>query len=191
MNLHNKSSIFTGAIFLFLISSIIPAIALTKEPVQYVAQSRTIEAKSAQQKTLYLNNNRVYYYNLIATQNGTIGNVTVPVGATIEGKYVPADGGLRYVATAVTYGKYSYPINAESQTLTGVKDPRDTSAGSVAEDAGIGAAGGAVLGEVLGGHVNVGEAVGGAAAGAAVGNLTADHVIVVKPDDSIALYDYN
>ncbi len=39
MNLHNKSSIFTGAIFLFLISSISPAIALTKEPVQYVAQS--------------------------------------------------------------------------------------------------------------------------------------------------------
>ncbi len=190
MNLHNKSSIFTGAIFLFLISSIAPAIALTKEPVQYVAQSRTIEARSAQQKTLYLNNNRVYYYNLIATQNGTIGNVTVPVGATIEGKYVPADGGLRYVATAVTYGKYSYPINAKSQTLTGVKDPRDTSAGSVAEDAGIGAAGGLAIGEILG-KGNVGEAIGGAAAGAAVGNLTADHVIVVKPDDSIALYDYN
>ena len=191
MNLHNKSSIFTGAIFLFLISSITPAIALTKEPVQYVAQSRTIEARSAQQKTLYLNNNRVYYYNLIATQKGKIGNVTVPVGATIEGKYVPADGGLRYVATAVTYGKYSYPINAKSQTLTGVKDPRDTSAGSVAEDAGIGAVGGAVLSDIFGGHVGVGETLGGAAAGAAVGNLTADRVIVVKPDESIALYDYN
>ncbi|WP_319420631.1 hypothetical protein [Pleurocapsa sp. FMAR1] len=47
-----------------------------------------------------------------------------------------------------------------------------------------------VLGEIFG-KGNVGEAIGGAAAGAAVGNLTADRVIVVKPDDSIALYDYN
>ncbi|WP_319420828.1 hypothetical protein [Pleurocapsa sp. FMAR1] len=185
----NKNLLLGGAVSLFLLGSTVPAIALSREPSQYIAQSRTIEARSAQEKTLYLNNNRVYYYDLIATQSGTIGNVTVPVGATIEGKYVPTEGGLRYVAQNVTYGKYTYPVNAESQTLADVKDPRDTSAGSVAEDAGIGAAGGAVLGELFGGKIKVGEALGGAAAGAAVGNITADRVVVVKPDDSITLYN--
>ena len=187
MNLCSKSSIFTGAIFLFLLNSLDPTLGFNKVE-QYIAQSRTIEAKSSQKDTLYLNNNKTYSYNLVATQRGTIGNVTVPVGATIVGKYVPSEGGLRYVAEAVTYDQYSYKINATSQTLTDVKDPRDTSTGAVAEDAGIGAAGGLVLGEVLGGGANVGEAVGGAAAGAAVGNVTADRVVVIKPDESILLY---
>ena len=175
MNLYCKQPVFSGAIFLFLTSFTNPALALEPEAKQYVAQSRTIEAKSAQKETLYLNNNRTSY-NLIATQRGTIGNVTVPVGATIVGKYVPSEGGLRYEAQAVTYDQYSYTINASSQTLTDVKDPRDTSTGAVAEDAGIGAAGGLILCEVLGGS---------AAAGAATGNLTADRIVVIKPDESI------
>ncbi len=62
-----------------------------------------------------------------------------------------------------------------------VKDPRDTSSGAIAEDAGIGAAGGAILGEVFGDA--------GAAAGAATGNITADRVVVVEPDSAIALYE--
>lgn len=187
MNTRRKSSIFTGAFFVLLLGSVAPTLAFDRESNIYIAQSRTIEAKSKQQDTLYLNNNKSYSYNLIATQKGTIGNVTVPVGATIVGKYVPTDGGLRYVAEAVTYDQYSYRINAQSETLADVKDPRDTSAGAVAEDAGIGAAGGLVLGEVLG-DAGAAEIVGGAAAGAATGNITADRVVVVKPDESILLY---
>ena len=186
MNKHYLGSIFTGAILLFLSGTIESSFASGRVN-QYIAQSRTIEAKSAQQDTLYLNNSKTYSYNLIATQRGTIGNITVPVGATIEGKYVPSEGGLRYVAEAVTYDQYSYKINASSQTLTDVKDPRDTSTGAVAEDAGIGAAGGLVLGEVLG-DAGAAEIIGGAAAGAATGNLTADRVVVIKPDESIMLY---
>ena len=185
MNLYCKRPVFTGAIFLFLTSFINPTLAIEPEVKQYVAQSRTIEAKSAQKETLYLNNDRTYSYNLIATQKGTIGNVTVPVGATIVGKYVPSEGGLRYEARAVTYDQYSYTINASSETLNDVKDPRDTSTGAVAEDVGIGAAGGLILGEVIGGGAGAGEIIGGAAAGAATGNLTADRVVVIKPDESI------
>jgi hypothetical protein len=147
-----------------------------------------LKAKSAQSETLYLNNNRTYSYNLIARERGEIGGVTVPVGATIVGKYVPTDGGLRYVAEAVTYDDYSYTINASSGVIKDVKDPRDTSGGSIAEDAGIGAAGGAILGEVFG-DAGVAEVVGGAAAGAATGNLTADRVVVVEPNSTIALYE--
>ena len=95
MNLDRKKPVFTGAVFLFLTSFINPTLALKPEVKQYVAQSRTIEAKSAQKEILYPNNDRTYSYNLIPTQRGTIGNVTV-LGATIVGKYVSLEGGLRY-----------------------------------------------------------------------------------------------
>lgn len=154
-----------------------------------IAQSYPdLRANSAQSETLYLNNDRTYSYNLIARERGTIGDVTVPAGATIVGKYVPAEGGLRYVAEAVTYDDYSYTINASSGVIEDVKDPRDTSAGAIAEDAGIGAAGGTILGEVLG-DAGAAEIIGGAAAGAATGNLTADRVVVIEPNSAIALYE--
>ena len=153
-----------------------------------IAQASVLQAESAQSETLYLNNDRTYSYNLVAKEKGVIGDVTVPAGATIVGKYVPAEGGLQYVAEAVTYDDYSYTINASSSIIEDEKDPRDTSTGAVAEDAGIGAAGGAVLGEVLG-DAGAAEVVGGAAAGAATGNLTADRVVVIEPDSEISLYE--
>lgn len=186
MNLYNTKLVLTGTI-ISIAAFTSPSLATETAAKQYVAQSRTIEAKSSQQETIYLNNDRTYDYNLVATQPGTIGNVSVPVGATIVGRYVPTEGGLRYEARAVTYDQYSYTISAQSETIEDVKDPRDTSTGAVAEDAGIGAAGGAVLGEVLG-DAGATEIIGGAAAGAATGNLTADRVVVVEPDESIILY---
>lgn len=180
MRLH-KIPVLTGATILLLIGSAELISINSKEIDTHIAQSITIEAQSSQQETLYLNNDRTYSYNLIATQSGTIGNVRVPVGATIVGKYVPAEGGLRYVVEAVTYDQYSYRLNAQSEVLEDTKDPRDTSAGAVAEDAGIGAAGGVVLGEVFG-DAGAGEIIGGAAAGAAAGNLTADRVVVIESD---------
>ncbi|MEM7758938.1 MAG: hypothetical protein AAF298_12550 [Cyanobacteria bacterium P01_A01_bin.40] len=156
-------------------------------PTVIAQNSAKIVARSAQQSTLYLNNDRTYSYNLIAQERGSINSVTIPQGATIVGKYVPAEGGLRYIAEAVTYDGYSYSINATSGIIEDVKDPRDTSAGAIATDAGIGAAGGTILGEVFG-DAGVGEIVGGAAAGAAAGNLTADRVVVIEPDSAIALY---
>lgn len=153
-----------------------------------LAQSRSITATSAQRETLYLNNDRTYSYNLIAKQRGVIDKIVIPAGATIVGKYVPAKGGLRYIAEAVTYGKYSYRISASSGVLEDVKDPRDISAGAILEDAAIGAAGGTIIGEVFG-NANVEEILGGAAAGVAVGNITADRVVVIEPKASIILYD--
>ena len=67
------------------------------------------------------------------------------------------------------------------------KDPRQTSAGAIATDAAIGAAGGYVLGEVFG-DAGFWEIAGGAAAGVLVGNTTAPLVVVVRPDQEIALY---
>ncbi|MGF1479491.1 MAG: hypothetical protein ACFB4I_08375 [Cyanophyceae cyanobacterium] len=153
-----------------------------------ISQSNSIQATSAQEQTLYLNNDRVYSYNLVAFERQEIDNVVIPDGATIVGRYEPAQGGLRYVAEAVVYDGYSYSLSATSAVIEDVKDPRDTSAGSIAEDAGIGAAAGAVVGEVLGDEANVEEILGGAAAGAATGNITADRVVVVEPNQPIVLY---
>ena len=153
-----------------------------------LTQNRPLRATSAQLETLYLNNNRTYSYNLVADRRGVIDRIVIPAGATIVGKYVPAKGGLRYIAEAVVYGKYSYRISASSEILKDVKDPRDTSAGAIAEDAAIGAAGGTVLGEIFG-DANVEEIIGGAAAGVVVGNVTADRVVVIDPKAPIFLYD--
>ena len=187
----NILSLTTTLPILFIGILIYPQSAISQaENKLLIAQgSPALKAKSAQQETLYLNNDRVYSYNLVAREKGTIDGVTIPAGATIVGKYVPTDGGLQYVAEAVTYGQYSYSISASSQTLTDVKDPRDTSAGAIAGDAGIGAAAGTVAGEVLGDEANVEEIVGGAAAGAAVGNVTADRVVVIEPNETISLFD--
>jgi hypothetical protein len=152
-----------------------------------IGLTETIRAMSAQKETLYLNNDRTYAYNLTAANNITINGVPVPRGATIVGRYEPAKGGLRYVARAIVYKNRTLRINATSSVLKDVKDPRDTSAAAIAEDAGIGAAGGLVVGEVLG-HASAGEIIGGAAAGGVVGNVTADRVVVIKSNVPISLY---
>lgn len=152
-----------------------------------IAQAQVIPTSSIQQETLYLNNDRAYSYNLEVEEGVTVGGQYLPPGAEIQGQYVPADGGLRYEASAVIINGRSYPLNAVSPVIEDVKDPRDTNAGSIAEDAGIGAVGGLVLGEVLG-DGGIGSVVGGAAAGAATGNITADRVVVVKPNETINLY---
>ncbi|WP_319421025.1 hypothetical protein [Pleurocapsa sp. FMAR1] len=157
-------------------------------PTVGLAQSRPLAAKSAQQETLYLNNDRTYSYNLVAKERGVIDGVVIPAGATIVGKYVPAKGGLRYVAEAVTYDRYSYSISASSPVLEDIKDSRDTSTGAILKDAAVGAAGGTILGEIFG-NADAKEIIGGAAAGVAVGNLTADRVVAIDPKVSIVLYD--
>ncbi len=175
--------LWLGAMMLF------PAAGLAQKSASLLlSQTNAIQATSAQKETLYLNNDRVYSYTLIASERGKIDGIVVPTGATIVGRYEPAKGGLRYVARAVVYDKYTYRISAASRVLEDVKDPRDTSAGAIAADAAIGAAAGIVLGEIFG-DADAVEVIGGAAAGVAVGNITADRVVVIEPERSIVLYD--
>lgn len=157
------------------------------QPGQMVAQASAVRATSAQDQTLYLNNDRTYSYNLEVSGDTNFNGSYIPAGATIIGQYEPAPGGLRYVARAVSIDGRSYAFNAVSEVIEDVKDPRDTSVGGIAGDAGIGAAGGAIIGEILG-DIDAGEVIGGAAAGVIIGNVTADRVVVIRPDDPIILY---
>jgi hypothetical protein len=193
---HHKKGVFDLHTLLSVVGSTLlmgttltlskPVVAQSSATIQ-IAQAEAIRTTSAQRQTLYLNHDRSYSYNLIASNGAMIDGVSIRAGAVIRGQYVPAEGGLRYVANAVEFDGRAYSISANSDVIRDVKDPRDTRAGSIAEDAGIGAAGGLVVGEILG-NADLGDAIGGAAAGAAIGNITADRVVVVDPNQSIVLY---
>ncbi|MGJ3245108.1 MAG: hypothetical protein ACFE0I_03420 [Elainellaceae cyanobacterium] len=172
---------------ILLVDATLPDDAIaSRSTAVHVAQASIIQTTSAQNGTLYLNNDRIYSYNLEVEDDTRINGIYVPAGAVIQGRYEPAEGGLRYVARSVIIGDRSYSIYATSRILEDEKDPRDISAGSIAEDAGIGAIGGAILGEITG-DIDAGEVIGGAAAGAATGNITADRVVVVEPEEPIYL----
>lgn len=94
---------------------------------------------------------------------------------------------MRYVTRQVVINGRTYNLNAISDVLKDVKDPRDTSVGAIAGDAGIGAAGAILIGEIFG-NADIEEILGGAAAGAAIGNITADRVVVIRSDEPITLY---
>lgn len=179
--------------FLLLVTSSVllgstPLLIPTAVYAQTISNTHSpIQATSAQDETLYLNSDRSYTYNLEVSNDLRIGSLNIPAGSIIRGRYEPADGGLRYVANAAEINGRTYNLKATSDVIEDVKDPRDTSVGAIAGDAGIGAAGGLVLGEIFG-DAEIEEVVGGAVAGGIVGNVTADRVVVIKPDQPITLY---
>lgn len=177
-----------GSILVGGLVTLLPTTAIARPAgPQLVSQASAISATSAQNETLYLNEDRAYSYNLEVDRGATINGLYIPPGAVIQGQYRPAEDGLRYVTNSVVFNGRSYDLNVTSEVIEEQTDPRDTSTGSIAEDAGIGAAAGAVLGEVTG-SIDAGEVLGGAVAGGVVGNVTADSVVVIEPDQPIMLY---
>ena len=102
------------------------------------------------EETLYLNKDKTYDYDLVLRAASVIGNQRLPVGTIIRGRFEPAEGGLIYTANSVEIADRILPIRASSELLRDRKDPRQTSTGAILTDAAIGAAGGYILGEVLG-----------------------------------------
>ncbi|MEO0433399.1 MAG: hypothetical protein AAF151_17050 [Cyanobacteria bacterium J06656_5] len=153
-----------------------------------VAQTeQTLSTVIRSDDTLYLNKDEVHEYNLRLENRTAVGDRFLPEGSIIRGQFEPVDGGLRYVADSAEVGDRIIDLSAVSETLTDQKDPRQTGTGDIIEDAAIGAAGGLIIGEVLG-DVDFLEILGGAAAGVVVGNVTAPTVVVIEPDESILLY---
>lgn len=166
-----------------------PAAQSSQNPNAQVAQSSAALSTTLKptNETLYLNKTKTYEYDLVLRSESAIGGQRLPVGAVVRGRFEPAEGGLVYVADSVELGDRIVRINAVSELLRDRKDPRQTSTGAVLTDAAIGAAGGYVLGEVLG-DAGVIEVLGGAAAGVVIGNTTAPFVVVIRPEDQIVLY---
>lgn len=156
-------------------------------PVIVAQATQTLDAVIRDDETLYLNKDEVHVYNLRLQNRTAVGDRFLPAGSIIRGQFEPVDGGLRYVADSVEVGDRILDLNAVSETLTDRKDPRQTDTDDIIEDAAIGAAGGLIIGEVLG-DSDLLEILGGAAAGVVVGNVTAPTVVVIEPDQSILLY---
>ena len=157
------------------------------EPITQVKQVTTLQVVTQSDETLYLNPDTTYELPMVVNTAVVINGVSLPAGTVIEGRLEPVPGGLRYVATDVQAGGLRRDLAASSDVLNDVKDPRETSAGSIIGDAAIGAAGGAVIGAILGDGVSIVEVLGGAAAGAAVGNVTAQRVVIIEPGQAITL----
>ena len=157
------------------------------EPVIVAQSTQTLSTAIRSDDTLYLNKDEVHEYNLRLENRTAVGDRFLPEGSIIRGQFEPVDGGLRYIATSAEVGDRIFDVNAVSETLTDQKDPRQTDTDDILEDAAIGAAGGLIIGEVLG-DADFLEILGGAVAGAVVGNVTAPRVVVLEPDQSILLY---
>ncbi|MEB3336467.1 MAG: hypothetical protein VKJ46_03325 [Leptolyngbyaceae bacterium] len=116
------------------------------------------------------------------------GQVVIPADTQIEGEITPVEGGGQFIATRMIINGGAYPFSAKSPTIHDVKDPQQTSAGAIAGDAAIGAAGGIVLGQVLGQRgITLEQVLGGAAAGVVVGNVTAPRAVVLDPGTEVKL----
>lgn len=169
--------------------AVIPVIALGQAPIAQAQLfvSSPIQAVTPNSETLYLNTDATVEQTLRVGAATNLNGRSIPAGSLVRGRFEPAEGGVRYVATAVEVGNQVYTVNAVSELLRDIKDPRETSTGAILTDAGIGAAGGAAVGGILSGRVSVGSIIGGAAAGAIIGNTTAQRVVVVEPNQTLTL----
>ena len=145
---------------------------------------QAIATKIDRQDTLYIAKGETVAANLVVAQDivANNGTVLIPAGAVVEGQFVPAEGGSRFVAQRFSSRGATVNLQAESDLINDMKDPRETGAGSILTDAGIGGAAGAVLGGVLRGNVQILDVLGGAAAAAVLGNVTAPQVTVIEPN---------
>lgn len=144
---------------------------------------QAIATKINRQDTLYINKGETVKTSLLVAQDisANNGTVLIPAGAVIEGQFVPAEGGSKFVAQKFTSRGATVRLQAESALINDIKDPRETNAGAILTDAGIGGAAGAVLSGILRGNIQILDILGGAAAGAVIGNVTAPQVTVIEP----------
>lgn len=116
------------------------------------------------------------------------GNVAIPAGSLITGQFQPVEDGTQFVADSLLVGNQAFPLAAQSQTIASQRDPRQVSAGAIAQDAAIGAGIGLVLSAVTGDRaIATEEVLGAAALGAVVGNVTAPRAIAISPETDINL----
>ncbi len=149
---------------------------------------QNIMTRLADNQTLVLNNGETKAAKLRVEQDviANNGTVVIPVGAIINGEFIPVSGGSKFVARTLSSRGATVSMGAESALINDTKDPRETNTGSILTDAAIGAAGAAILSGVLGDRVISTEKIlGGAAAGVIVGNTTAPQATVIEPKMSI------
>ncbi|PSN20374.1 hypothetical protein C7271_02515 [filamentous cyanobacterium CCP5] len=182
-----KRLILTALPLMVLPLALLKELPVQAQPAIFVQNASTFSVANLGGETLYLAPDTVFPHDLQVASEVRLRGINLPAGTVVRGQFEPVSGGLRYVATGFESGDRIYALQAVSDVLHDVKDPRETSAGAIFGDAAIGAAGGAVLGSILGGGVSAGEVIGGAAAGTIIGNVSAQRVVVVEPSQTVLL----
>jgi hypothetical protein len=172
-----------------------PAPAPVASVPQFSAEATTLQAGTpvivgyeGEKVFIAPNERRDFEFKLRQPVKNSQGRTLLPFGSVVAGRFEPAPGGTRFLASSITINGRSYALSAQSKVINDVKDPRETSTGAIAGDAAIGALGGVVLGGLTGDRVIATEEVlAGAAAGAAVGNVTAPQVVVLDANTDLQL----
>lgn len=136
---------------------------------------------------LYFAPSQVYSLSLTVPQNimdSTGSAVIIPAGSLVNGTLQPAQGGSTFLTQSITIGNRIYPLQASSGLINDEKDPREYAGRATAGDAGIGAAGGALIGSLFTGGAGVGALIG-TGLGIGVGNVTAPQVVVLRPNQTL------
>ncbi len=158
--------------------------------VSVVQAGAELITKIQGQETLFIAPNERRGYSLILDRpvRDQGGNVLLPTGSEILGSFVPARGGTRFEAQGVRLQGRIYSLNASSEVIRDTKDPRESALGSVAGDAFLGGAAGAIVAGVTGDRVIATEEVlGGVLLGALAGNVTAPSVVVIDAETPLEL----
>jgi len=122
------------------------------------------------------------------------GRIVIPAGSRIEGELRPANRGTQFVAQNLILEDRDrrYPIEATSREITDTEIINRRSNPDILRGAVIGAAAGAVLGEIFGG-IDLGEVLAGAGVGVLGEVLLRGRkqkeveVVVVRPDTDLDL----
>jgi hypothetical protein len=122
------------------------------------------------------------------------GRIAIPAGSRIEGELRPTNRGTQFVAQNLILedGDRDYPIEATSREITDTEIINERSNPDILKGAVIGAAAGAVLGEIFGG-IDLGEVLAGAGVGVLGEVLLRGRkqkeveVVVVRPDTDLDL----
>ncbi|MEN9231036.1 MAG: S-layer homology domain-containing protein [Thermostichus sp. DG02_5_bins_236] len=155
-----------------------------------LAAGTLMQTTSTFNERLYIAPNETRPLSLIVNNpiRNAQGEIVVPYGSRVDGRFEPAPGGTRFVAESVIVNNQLFPLAAQSDVIHDVKDPRYTTSGKIIQDAAIGAAAGAILGLVTGDNaIATEEVLGAGAAGAVIGNVTAPQVVVLDPNQVIEL----
>ncbi|MBD2102789.1 S-layer homology domain-containing protein [Leptolyngbya sp. FACHB-261] len=151
-----------------------------KLPVRYTAAQRILIAP---------NETAPLTLTIAEDIRGLGGQVSIPRGSEVRGQLRPAEGGSQFVASELVLPTgQRFSLNARSAVVQDVKDPRDTSIGAILGDAAIGSAAAAIISGTVGDRqIRAERVLGGAVAGTVIGNVTADRVVVINPEQDLDL----
>ncbi len=107
------------------------------------------------------------------------GNVIVPVGTPVTGRFETGSGGSRFITQAMSLPGRSVALVAQSEALSGIRQPSQR---NLLQNSGFGALAGAIVGGLSGGNV-----LGGAAAGAAITYVTSPKPATIQPGQMVSV----